>query len=418
MGRWSWMRKRSWTVLLASLLIAAHAVALEPDDVVIGVGTSLYTVDPLTGTLDLLSEGPTDLGSITGIAVRPDGLLFFTQTTAFTGISSVWRLDPQTGERSAIYSPGHRFRGLAMDRLGNLVVPVVDASPDSGFQEELIWLDSETGEEVLVIPLKPEVFGLPFFLINDVAVDREGRALVSTSFGIIRVDPRTGGLERLGSAGSRSIWLIAVEADGSILVTQRCLILHPLPCSASLIRTDPDSGLTHTVSMLPGGLALGIAFEADGGILVSTVPVRGDPGLGSIVRVDPDDGSQTLVVGDLPTIVGAIGVVPHPEVRIDVRPSRLRIGAKSRGMLPVVVFGSERFDVEGIDLDGLGFGPSGASPLTSRVVQRGADAFPDLLLFFRADQAGFRPGDTRACLYGTANGVPFLACDKIQVIGG
>ena len=75
------MRKRTWTVLLASLLVAAQAEALEPDDLVIGVGTSLYTVDPLTGALDLLSEGPDDWGLITGIAVRPDGLVFFTQTS-------------------------------------------------------------------------------------------------------------------------------------------------------------------------------------------------------------------------------------------------------------------------------------------------------------------------------------------------
>ena len=405
-----------WVVLLVSLLSATPAAALKPDDLVIGVGTSLYTVDPLTGALDLLSEGPDDLGRITGIAVRPDGLLFFTQTAPFAGFSSVWRLDPQTGERSALYLPGHRFRGLAMDRLGNLVVPVVDWSRDTGFQEELIWLDSETGEEVLVIPLKPEVFGLPFFLINDVAVDREGRALVSTSFGIIRVDPRTGGLEPIGSAGSRASSVIAVEADGSILVTQRCFVLPPLPCSASLLRIDPDSGLTQTVSTVSGE-PIGIAVEADGGILVSRVPQRGDFGPGSVVRVDPDDGSQTLVVGDLPSSVGAIGVVPHPEVRIDVRPSRLRIGAKSRRMLPVVVFGSERFDVEDIDLDSLGFGPGGASPLSSRVVRRVADAFPDLLLFFRAEQAGFQPGDTSACLHGTANGFPFLACDTIQVVG-
>jgi hypothetical protein len=82
-----------------------------------------------------------------------------------------------------------------------------------------------------------------------------------------------------------------------------------------------------------------------------------------------------------------------------------------------VLFGSEHLDVEDVDLGSLAFGPDGAAPLTGRVVRRSADAFPDLRLFFRAGQAGFRAGDTSACLEGTADGIAFRACDTIRILG-
>jgi streptogramin lyase len=412
------MRKRTWTLLLASLLAAAPAGALEPDDLVIGVGTSLYTVDPLTGALDLLSEGPTDPGRVTDIAVRPDGGVFFAQTSFVTATSNAWRLDPQTGERSAIYLPGQRrICGLAMDRLGNLVVCDEVSSTGPGLQAELIWVDPETGEELLVIPVSPTV---PVFGISDIAIDPEGRVLLlAEPSGILRIDPRTGELETLGS-GIRGPGVIAVEADGSILVANT-LCSSPLPpgtftlCESSLERTDPDTGEVQILSTI-AGQSMDVAVETDGGIVVSTVPGPRTFGPGSVVRVDPDDGSQTLVVGDLPA-VGAIGIVPPPEARIEVRPSRLRVGPTGRRKLRVVLFGSEHLDVEEVDLDSLAFGPDGAAPLAGRVVRRGADPFPDLLLLFRAGQAGFRPGDTSACLEGTANGFAFRACDTIRVLG-
>jgi streptogramin lyase len=411
------MRKRTCTALLAALLVAGPAAALAPDDLVIGVGTSLYAVDPLTGELDLLSEGPTDLGVVTGIAVRPDGRVFFAQISRVTGSSSVWRVDPDTGERSALYSPGEReIRGLAMDHSGNLVLYDDDVSPDPGRQAELVSVDSETGEELLTIPVSPPV---TFFGGSDIAIDPEGRVLILADPSLIlRVDLRTGEWETLGS-GIAGSGVIAVEAGGSVLAARTTFITCPPQppvqfdlCWVSLLRIDPDTGEVLTVSTITGR-PMGLAVEADGGIIVSTRVALFDNGPGSVVRVDPDDGSQTLVVSDVPG-VGAIGVVPPPEAQIEVRPSRLRAGPWSRRRLRVVLLGSEHLDVADVDLGSLAFGPGGAAPLAGRVVRRGGDTFPDLLLFFRAGQAGFRVGDTSACLEGTANGFGFRACDTIR----
>lgn len=409
------MRKRTWTVLLASLLVAAQAVALEPDDLVIGVGTSLYSVDPLTGALDLLSEGPTDLGVVTGIVVRPNGWVFFGQISFLTGTSDVWRLDPHTGERSALDLRGQS--GLAMDHLGNLVVYERVLSAPPGLEAELLLVDPETGEVLHVIPVSTTVLG-----VIDIAIDAEGRVLLLTvSSRILRVDLRTGDVEELGS-GIQNLRIpasgaIAVEEDGAILVVMTTFCSAGLPrsfCSASLLRIDPDTGEVQTVSTFTGD-PLGVAVETNGGIVVTMGPGFRYLGPSRVVRVDPDDGSQSLVVGDLRS-VGAIGVVPPPGAQIKVRPSRFRVGRGARRRLRVVLFGSEHLVVEAVDLDSLAFGPEGAAPLAGRVVRRSADAFPDLLLFFRVGQAGFRAGNTRACLEGTANGLAFLACDRIRVL--
>jgi hypothetical protein len=355
--------------------------------------------------------------------------VFFAQTSFLTGTSGAWRLDPHTGERSAIYLPGERnICGLAMDRLGNLVVCDGPFSPDPEFQAELISVDPDTGEELLVIPLPPMIPGASLSGIADIAIDPEGRVLLLTtpSGRILGVDPGTGEWETLipvmWGLGSG---LIAVEADGSILVARTMPCTPPPPpsppgtfylCEGSLRRVDPETGEVQIFSTI-AGLPWGVAVETDGGIVVSTTPGPGGIPPGSVVRVDPDDGSQTLVVGDLPA-VGAIGVVPPPEPRIEVRPFRLRVGPGGRKKLRVVLFGSEHLDVADVDLDSLAFGPKGAAPLAGRIVRRGTDSFPDLLLFFRARQAGFRPGDTRACLEGTANDLAFRACDSIRVLGG
>ena len=121
------MRKQTWAVLVALALVAGPASALEPGDLVIGVDTALYSVDPETGEPELLSAGP-EQGVITGIAMRADGVIFFTQTqeSRFPTTVSLWRFDPATGERRELLRLGLLVAGLAIDGAGTLVAPVQD----------------------------------------------------------------------------------------------------------------------------------------------------------------------------------------------------------------------------------------------------------------------------------------------------
>ncbi|MCI0632508.1 MAG: hypothetical protein L0206_01100, partial [Actinobacteria bacterium] len=370
-------------------------------------------------------------GVITRIAVRSDGVVFFTQTSFLTGTTGVWRFDPDTGERSELVALGPAAARLAVDGADSLVVSVA-AGRAPGSQPELRWIDSETGDTTRALLLPRTLIG-----ISDVALDQEGRVLLSSSrSGVMRVDPRTGEVETISSARGLAM---AIEADGSVLLAQCCLVpiprpgpyvepdlvgsLSPFPVPRSelgllpepyrLSRIDPDTGEAGIVSM--GNLLgrpSGIDVEADGGIVVSSEPLLfGDSG--NVVRVDPDDGTQTLVVGDLPA-ASAIAVVP-PAVAIDVLSSRITMGPRGRRTLFVVLFGSDLVDLEDVDVARLAFGPDGAAPVGSRVVRRGRDAFPDLLLFFRAEESGLVPGDLEACLVGTVGVFDFEACDGVVV---
>jgi sugar lactone lactonase YvrE len=395
---------------LALVHLAGPASALEPGDLVIGVGTDLHAVEPATGTLRLLSDG-LGPGEIPAIAVRADGAVFFRQVAFLAGTKGVWRLDPETGERRELAALDSGGGGLALDRDGSLVVPIADASPAVGAQPELRWLDAETGAVQRALPLPGSLIG-----ISDLALDREGRILISTTrAGVRRVDPATGAVETLHLRGA---FAVAVEADGSVLAAPCCGATNPPPI---LLRIDPDTGAAQALAM--GGLlsfVTGIAVEADGAIVVTSewllaalAPDLGDsvfPPIApaSVVRVDPEDGAQTLVAGGL----ADAGAIAPPAVAIEVLPSRIRVGPSGRGILQVVLSASDPVDAES-----LAFGPAGAAPVRSLAVGRGRRATPSLLLFFRTGETGLAPGDREACLAGAIGVFVFDACDEVVVRG-
>lgn len=109
--------------------------------------------------------------------------------------------------------------------------------------------------------------------------------------------------------------------------------------------------------------------------------------------------------------------VLHPEIDIrpgsDVNPVNLR----SRGALPVAVYGSDDFDVTQIDPSTLAFGP-GEAGLAHRngphFEDVNADGRLDLMLHFRMVSAGIGSDDVEACLKGfTWDGVAVEGCDGI-----
>jgi hypothetical protein len=76
----------------------------------------------------------------------------------------------------------------------------------------------------------------------------------------------------------------------------------------------------------------------------------------------------------------------------------------------VTVLGSSTVDVTKIDVTTLRFGPNGASPFFTQIVNT------DLLALFHEQDTGIALGDTQACLQGKIAGQPFQGCDDIVVI--
>jgi hypothetical protein len=145
----------------------------------------------------------------------------------------------------------------------------------------------------------------------------------------------------------------------------------------------------------------------------------------------PDHASDVAVVGTVayvgdsrsglriidfgPEYAGALAV------EIDIKPGSdfNSINPFSRGVVPVAIFGSEDFDVAGIDLTRLTFGIDDALPaiVGRRHRDVNADGFPDLLSHFRTAEIGIEIGDTEACLSGeTLDGTPFSGCDTIRTV--
>ena len=131
-----------------------------------------------------------------------------------------------------------------------------------------------------------------------------------------------------------------------------------------------------------------------------------------------DNDDDGLVDGEDPACTGprVASELPRHDVAIVVLWRGKHFPLPAHFPLTVAVLGSPRVDVATLDPVSLRFGPAGAEAERSpggfeRDVNR--DGFADLLVRFRADEAGLAPGDAEACLDGLIDGVPFEACGAL-----
>jgi hypothetical protein len=107
-------------------------------------------------------------------------------------------------------------------------------------------------------------------------------------------------------------------------------------------------------------------------------------------------------------------------VDVDIRPGSDRnpINLRSRGVVPVILYGSDDVDVESIDPETTVFGPDGA-PLAHRegphFADHDADGHLDLMLHFLVSESGLLREHQQACVFGaTFDGDLFEGCDVIS----
>lgn len=106
-------------------------------------------------------------------------------------------------------------------------------------------------------------------------------------------------------------------------------------------------------------------------------------------------------------------------IEIDVKPGASDVvNPFSRGVVPVVLFGSESFDVEQVDFASLAFGPGGApvsDNVDPHVLDLDEDGYADLLCKHAVPDSGIAIGDVEACLVGeTVDGVKFEGCAPVR----
>lgn len=112
---------------------------------------------------------------------------------------------------------------------------------------------------------------------------------------------------------------------------------------------------------------------------------------------------------------------------IDIKPGSFpnSFGAKSRGNIPVALFGSPVFDVTKVDDSKVLFGdapsPYGDAAKVHKVSHIGdanGDGIPDKVYHFRFTETGLDPSDKYGCLGGEINGLDFLGFDSVNIVPG
>jgi hypothetical protein len=115
--------------------------------------------------------------------------------------------------------------------------------------------------------------------------------------------------------------------------------------------------------------------------------------------------------------------VPNLHVTINIVSS---INSHKRGVVPVVVFGSDALGVADLDVDSVRFGPDGAatahdltdpSTWNEHVQDVNLDGFVDVMTHYRMDESGIQPGDELADLVGlTLDGRPLKGSGLIKTV--
>jgi gluconolactonase len=142
-----------------------------------------------------------------GVAVAPDGLVYFSDIT-FTHVSKqkngvmeaghIWKLDPKTKKASIFRSPSGRSNGIKFDADGNMIVA---EGADFGGRR-VIRTDMKTGKSYIIAGLFE---GRPFNSPNDITIDEKGRIYFS--------DPRYLGHEPIDQPVQA---VYRIDTDGSI----------------------------------------------------------------------------------------------------------------------------------------------------------------------------------------------------------
>lgn len=202
-----------------------------------------------------------------------------------------------------------------------------------------------------------------------------------------------------------------------------------------LLRFDwPVSALSFDMARSePGPSGAMLVFGYRGGVFVESVTVPFPDAVDAWVSVELNQDVD-IVVGlsrigvpygiDHLRWAGPLGDADQEiPVAIDILPGSERnpIQVGRRGVLPVVLFGAEDFDVNSVDPSTLRFGP-GEAPLAHESGphpgDHDGDGYEDWTIHHRVEKSGLSPADEEVCLVGeTWEGVVIVGCDLVTPVG-
>jgi hypothetical protein len=202
-------------------------------------GSSIFRIDPASGDRTVVSSptvgsGPT-FTSEGDLVVGPAGDLFVAREDA------IYRVDPTTGDRFLVSGPGKGTGQALVHVVGLTLTPSGDlfTLETSGGTDLVFFVDGATGDRSIVSG--GDVGGGPAF--NEAGIDvellRDGDlAAVDHANRILRIDPATGdrsvlaGPGRGGGPDLGSLEWLSLDSDGFLLAAD----------GDSIFRVDPATG--------------------------------------------------------------------------------------------------------------------------------------------------------------------------------
>jgi len=238
-------------------------VSVDPNDVTADdcLRPILVRLDPLTrqrSVVTSLALGNELLGG--PIAVAPGGPVLVADLGDYDDDQNFIQVDLSTGATTSIEAPPRStssiggFSGLAVDSAGRLVLLEQEFERSSGTSEHIrlvrmdpaspgIWETIAQDEPYLLPRQYDDTAASRETSLGDVAIEADGRILVTSQAGLVRIDPDTG-VQRLVRAarGSSVFDALAIERNGSILVADlgrsRILRIDPRTGTAGLLSAD------------------------------------------------------------------------------------------------------------------------------------------------------------------------------------
>ena len=274
-----------FTILLFSFTFNSNAVSLNLGDIIATHyrTAEVFLVDPATGNLSIITSGDL-LVEPSGVAIDLKGNILIADTQI-----GIILIDPETGQQTLLCSLIGAF-GIAVDENGYIYVSTLVGSPPNS-TASIIRIDPATGLPQLI----SENGNL--LIPREIDIDDHGKIVVADQGigylddgAILRIDPATGLQEVISSGGFiRTIRGLEIDGSGQFIVGEN-------RSPAMVIRVDPATGIQSEISRENNLVSpVGIAIEEEGSILVADNGT-GAPGDGAIIRINPQTGTQTLLI--------------------------------------------------------------------------------------------------------------------------
>jgi len=305
-------------LILGTLALSQDAFAqLNPGDIIVAdIGANaIIKIDPHTGAQTIISSGGLFAGAL-DLVLDSNGDIIVADLDSFDGTGgSVIKVDPDTGAQTLI-STGGTFvfpNGVVVGANGDIFISDFD-----GFEDPLIGRITKVdpagdggtpGSAQTIISS-----GDPLQFTQGITIDANDKILVTDLDNIISVDPNTGAKKIISSGGLFVTPIdLTIDANGDILVADLVELIPGTPGIGRIIKVDPDTGAQTLISS--GGIFVspnGVAVATNGDIIVADFETFG--GTGKVIKVHPITGAQTIISsGGLFVDPAGIFIVPQAE---------------------------------------------------------------------------------------------------------